>query len=153
MSSDAPLASASRRVVRTTGGEALAFLAVLSSIARANDDVIAIDETPGWLSVVCGLARVRLRSARRASVFDAIGEHTRALVLRSTDVELIQDLAELGPTLVVLADHAIGARSCAVITSGETHTTLTLDGDVAAQGDAIERTLSTLARDARTLGG
>lgn len=142
----APRVSASRRVVRTTGSEALAVLAVLAAIARANDDVIAVGDAPSWLAHVCGITRVRLRASARDGVFDAIGEHTRALVVASDDRELIEALVELGP-LVIAITHA-PVDGAVTIARGDA-VTLTLPDDTHA--DAIARTLSTLGADARTL--
>ncbi|MBN8615193.1 MAG: hypothetical protein J0L92_31645 [Deltaproteobacteria bacterium] len=147
MSSRARPANASRRVLRTTGGEALAFLAVLASIARANDDVIVVGEAPSWLATVCGLTRVRLRASTRDGAFDAIGEHTRALVIASDDEELIEALVELGPHVIAIAPHA--AERTFTLRRDAEGVTLTLPDDTHAE--AIERTLSTLAPSPRTL--
>lgn len=149
MSGSLPLdrASASRRVLRTTGGEALAVLAILASIARANDDVIVVGDPPPWLATVCGVARVRLRSSTRDAVFDAIGEHTRALVIASDDVELIEALGALGPDVIAIADEV--TDHALTLTPDADGVTITLPDDTHA--DAIERTLSTLAPETRTL--
>ena len=147
MSSEARPANASRRVLRTTGGEALAFLAVLASITRTNDDVIVVGAAPSWLATVCALVRVRLRASTREGVFDAIGEHTRALVIATDDVELIEALVELGPHVIAIAPHA-AARTFALDRDAE-GVTLTMPDDTHAE--AIERTLSTLAPEPRTL--
>lgn len=139
-------ASASRRVLRTTGGEALAVLAVLAAITRANDDVIAVGDAPAWLAHVCGVTRVRLRASTRDAVFDAIGEHTRALVVASDDRELIEALVELGPLVIAITPAPV--EGAVTIARGDA-VTLTLPDDTHA--DAIARTLSTLGAQTRTL--
>lgn len=147
MSSDPSLESASPHVVHTTGSEALAFLAVLASVARANDDVLVIDTAPAWLETVCGVTRVRLRTSSRDGAFDAIGEHTRALVVATDDAELIEALVELGPSVIALSRTTI--PTAITIAGSIDGVTITLPEPSLAS--AIARTLSTLTPNARTL--
>lgn len=94
--------SASIAVLDTDATEALVVLALLAALTRANDDVLAVDGAPGWLGRVCGVCRVRLRHTRREGVFDAIAEHTRLLVVRAPDAELLEALVALGPPVLAL---------------------------------------------------
>ncbi len=101
-------ASSGRRAERSgaRSREALALVAVIASITRPNDDVIVVEQRLPWLDAALALARVRPRHARRDEVFDAIGEHTRALIASSEDAELLEALASLGPLAL-----GIGPRS------------------------------------------
>lgn len=137
--------------LETGAGEALACLAVLTVLARPNDDVIAVGLAPSWLEAVCAASRVRLRVASEPDVFDAIGEHTRALLAVAPPPELAEALAALGPPLVVLGP-AGDAEDAVEILPGSPSTRLSLRGTLAPHGDAVARLLSVLAPARDTLG-
>lgn len=138
--------SASFDVLSTDASEALAFVAVLTVIARSNDDVIAVGETPAWLDTVCAITRLRARVATAEGVFDAIGEHTRALLVVRPDAELLEALVELGPSVVARLD-APPAVACFAIV-GIAPTRLYVPAAARAQGEAITKLLATLTEPA-----
>ncbi len=155
--SDRPLTTDDRvggaaLVLESEAGEALVFVAIAAAIARAGDDVIAVDRAPPWLDVACGVVRLRSRRASRDALFEAIGEHTRVLVALEPDDELLEALVELGPAVVAINASPTVAlagwpRACVLErTASGTRTHLG-----AELGPAVERTLHTLLGRAGTL--
>jgi hypothetical protein len=141
--------SASTQVLETDAAEALVFVAVATVLARTNDDVIAVDRAPAWLDLACGVVRLRSRLASRDALFEAIGEHTRALLVLDPDPELLEALVELGPTVVAITSAPGPApRGAIVIERTGTGARLHAEPTLAAP---VSRTLDTLLGRAGTL--
>jgi hypothetical protein len=142
--------SASTVVLETDAGEALVLVALLATLARANDDVIELGASD-TLTAACAITRVRPRRSDMERVFDAIGEHTRALVVRDPEPELLEALTALGPPVIALASEALASPGVTVRLVGEGRTRLWLIGQRESTCEAVERALSLLAGDARRL--
>jgi hypothetical protein len=142
------MSSSSTHVLESHASEALAFVALATVLARANDDVIAVDRAPAWLDVACGVVRVRSRLARRDDLFEAIGEHTRALLVLDPDDELLEALVELGPAVVAITSARSAAHGAIVVERTAGGTRVHLAPELAAP---VLRTLDTLLGQASTL--
>lgn len=140
--------SASTQVLETDAAEALVFVAIATVLARANDDVIAVERAPAWLDAACAVVRLRSRLATREELFEAIGEHTRALVVLDPDDELLEALVELGPTVVAIASTPSACGGAIVIERTDGGARVHLAPSLAAP---VLRTLDTLLGRASTL--
>ncbi len=134
--------SASTSLLETRASEALVFVALAAALSRPNDDILAIGAAPAWLEVACRIARVRPRTSERDFVFDAIGEHTRALVVVGPDEELLEALVELGPPVIALTRaRAQPPRGAILLERTQTGARVALEASLAA---SLTRTLQAL---------
>lgn len=79
-----------------------ALLCVLGALASSSDDVIVVGEDAPEVVAAAELGRFRVRRSSLDGLFDAIGEHTRALVARAPGALELEALLELGLPVVVL---------------------------------------------------
>jgi len=113
-------------------GVAQGLVCVLGALASPGDDVIAVGPLDRDLIGVPELVRVRLRSSSLEAVFDAIGEHTRALLASEPDDETLDALLELGlPVLAVSRGVAAPVRM-----TGELVSIVRLEGELVRVGCA-----------------
>lgn len=84
-------------------GSTQASFCVLSALAAPREDVLVVGEPDPSLVAGAELARVRVRPCALEQVFDAIGEHTRALVVADPSPEVLEALLALELPVVVLA--------------------------------------------------
>ncbi len=102
MSSGIELTAPEREAAESIAlGVAQALVCVLGALASPGDDVIAVGPLDRDLLGVPELVRVRVRTSTLETVFDAIGEHTRALLASDPDDDTLEAL--LGLELPVLA--------------------------------------------------
>lgn len=124
--------------------EAEATLCALAALGRAGDDVLAIGEAPTWLAGVCEIARLRARASSLEGAFDAIGEHTAALLVCAPDAELLAALVELGPAVIAVGP-LVGPAAIAIVRVGPEHVELH-GGDLGPKRiEALTRALAALA--------
>ncbi|GAB4211324.1 MAG: hypothetical protein OHK0013_32950 [Sandaracinaceae bacterium] len=85
-----------------------ALLCVLGALASASDDVIVVGDDVPEVAAAAELGRFRARRSDLDGVFDAIGEHTRALVVRAPGALELEALLELGlPVVLLEAPHGV----------------------------------------------
>jgi len=124
--------------------EAQATLCALVALSRTGDDVLAIGQEPGWLAGVCAIARVRARSTSLEQAFDAIGEHTAALLVCEPPPQLLEALVELGPPVICVGPD-VGPATVTIVLRAPGHVELRLGTLDAARTGALERALESLA--------
>jgi hypothetical protein len=129
-------------------GSTQASFCVLSALAAPREDVIAIGEVSGALAAGAELARVRVRACAVEHVFDAIGEHTRALAVGEVSAEVLEALLELELPVIVLADsppHDPGRGALVVITPTERpFVAVRCEGEAGRHAPEIARRLAAL---------
>ena len=88
------------------GDALLALQCSLLALVGASDEVLLVDEVDPLSTLAAKLTRTRARRVASAEVFDAIGEHTRALlIVDPTEAQLELSAFEL-PMILVLRQGA-----------------------------------------------
>ena len=88
----------------TTRDALYAMQCVLLTLAGSNDEVLLVGQVDARFALAAKLTRTRARQVATDEVFDAIGAHTRALVLADPDEDALE-LSAFELPLIILLSH------------------------------------------------